>query len=57
MPDSIIPEIEIKDYVANLTKNNIEKKFDVIKVDSDNKEKEKDVKQLTINDYFISSKK
>lgn len=56
-PDSIIPEIEIKDYVDKLTKNNIEKKFDVIEVDSDNKEKEKDAKQLTINDYFISSKK
>ena len=56
-PDSIIPEIEIKDNVDKLTKNNIEKKFDVIEVDSDNKEKEKDAKQLTINDYFISSKK
>ena len=56
-PNSIIPEVDLKDYIVNLKKNNIEQNFDVIIDDSDNIEKEKDIKQLCITDYFISSKK
>jgi hypothetical protein len=47
----------MKEYIGNLKKINIEQNFDVILDDSDNKEKEKDIKQLCITDYFVNSKK
>ena len=42
-PDSIVPEVDMKEYISKLKKNNIEQKYDVILEDSDNKEKEKEV--------------
>ena len=56
-PNSIIPEVDMKEHIGNLKKINIEKNYDVILDDSDNKEKEKDIKQLCITDYFVNIKK